>query len=161
MKQSGFKFLLAAVLAAALVGSPFFLEQADTRGFGGGGYRGSGFGGGSFREGHEGDYVGGRGGTYQGYHDRNYSGGNVNVNENINVNRGWGSYYGPGWGGVAAGAAAGVAAGLAIGATVASLPPAATQIAVYGQTYYVVGNTYYQPCFTGAETSYCVVASPY
>jgi hypothetical protein len=87
------------------------------------------------------------------------------------VNQGWGSYYGPGWGGVAAGgvaaggvaagAAVGAAAGLAIGASVASLPAAAYPIAVANQTYYVDGSTYYQPCFTGADTSYCVVASPY
>jgi hypothetical protein len=170
MKQSGFKFLLAAILATALVGSPFFLEQADPRGFGGGGFHSGGFGGfhsgGGFADGPRGDeaargpegnYVGGRGVTYQGYHDGNYSGGNVNINNNVNVNRGWGDYYGPGWGGVAAG----VAAGLAIGASVAYLPPEANLIVVSNQTYYVVGNTYYQPCFTGAETSYCVVASPY
>ncbi len=200
MKQSGFKFLFAAILATALVGSPFFLKQADPRGFGGGfgGFHGSrGFGGGSFRDGgfaegprgdeaargQEGNYAGGRGGTYQGYHDVNYNGegnyvggrggtyqgphdwnhngGNVNINNNVNVNGGWGAYYGPGWGEVAAGAAAGVATGLAIGASVAYLPPAATPIVVSNQTYYVVGNTYYQPCFIGAETSYCVVASPY
>ena len=178
MKQSGFKFLFAAILATALVGSPFFLKQADPRGFGGGfgGFHGSrGFGGGSFRDGgsaegprgdeaargQEGNYVGGRGGTYQGYHDANYYGGNVNINNNVNVNRGWGAYYGPGWGEVAAGTAAGVATGLAIGASVAYLPPEANLIVVSNQTYYVVGNTYYQPCFTGAETSYCVVASPY
>jgi hypothetical protein len=78
----------------------------------------------------------------------------------VNVNQGWGGYYGPGWGGVAAGAAVGAAAGLAIGASVAYLPPAATPIVVSNQTYYVVGSTYYQQCFTGAETSYCVVAPP-
>ena len=37
MKQSSFKFLITAILAAALVGSPFLLDQADARGFGGGG----------------------------------------------------------------------------------------------------------------------------
>jgi hypothetical protein len=44
---------------------------------------------------------------------------------------------------------------------VAYLPPAATTVVVSNQTYYVVGTTYYRPCLTGGETSYCVVASPY
>ena len=47
MKQSGFKFLLTVVLAAALVGFPFLLEQAGARGFGGGGRSGGGGFGGS------------------------------------------------------------------------------------------------------------------
>ena len=76
------------------------------------------------------------------------------------MNQGWGAYIGSGWGAAAAGAAVGAAAGLAIGASVASLPPSATPIVVSNQTYYVVGDTFYQPCFTGGETSYCVVAVP-
>jgi hypothetical protein len=113
---------------------------------------------------------GAHGGTYsgQGYHGGSYSGSNVNVNTaNVNVNRnvnvsgsGWGGYYGPGWGGVAAGAAVGAAAGLAIGASIASLPPAATQVVVYGQPYYRASGVYYQPCYVGADVSYCVVDPP-
>jgi hypothetical protein len=72
------------------------------------------------------------------------------------VNQGWGAYTGAGL----AAAAVGTAAGLAIGASVASLPPAATPIVVSNQTYYVAGDTFYQPCFTGGETGYCVVAAP-
>ena len=37
MKQSSFKFLITAILAAGLVGFPFLLDQAEARGFGGGG----------------------------------------------------------------------------------------------------------------------------
>ena len=72
MKQSSFKFLIAAVLAAALVGSPFLLDQTDARGFGGGGgfqrasmegrlHGAGGFSGGSFRGGGGGSSHGGGG----------------------------------------------------------------------------------------------------
>ena len=90
---------------------------------------------------------GAAGGAYRG---GSYTGGSATVNTNVNVNQGWGAYNGPGWGGVAAGAAA----GLAVGATVASLPAGAAPVVVSDQNYYVVGSTYYQPCFTGAVKSY-------
>ena len=64
MKKVSLKFLMAAILAAGLVGFPFLLEQADARGFGGGGgfggfHGGGGFSGGSFRGGGGGSFHGG------------------------------------------------------------------------------------------------------
>jgi hypothetical protein len=61
-----------------------------------------------------------------------------------------------GWGGAAAGAAA----GLAVGATVGALSAAARPLVVGGQTYYYDNNTYYQPCYQGSASSYCVVQNP-
>ena len=84
---------------------------------------------------------------------------NVNVNRNVNVTGGgWGPYYGGGggWGGVAAGAAAGLAVGTVIGALSAN----AQQMVINNQTYYYDGGNYYQPCYQGTDSSYCVVADP-
>ena len=61
---------------------------------------------------------------------------------------------------VSAAAAAGAAAGLAIGATIASLPAAAQPMVVNNQTYYYDGTNYYQPCYGGSDTNYCVVSDP-
>jgi len=71
----------------------------------------------------------------------------------------WDSYYGSGWGGVAAGAAVGAAVGAA--ATLASLPDYTDPVVVNNQTYYMVGGTYYQPCYQGVDVNYCSVPSPY
>jgi hypothetical protein len=82
----------------------------------------------------------------------------VNVSQSYNVSGGgggWG-YYGGGGGAVAAGALA----GLAIGATIASLPAAAQPLDVNNQTYYYDGTNYYQPCYGGSDTNYCVVSDP-
>ncbi len=58
-----------------------------------------------------------------------------------------GAWYGGGsagaWGGYYAGLATAGAAGLAMGATVASLPPQSTPIAVQGNPYYYSGGVYY------------------
>jgi hypothetical protein len=79
------------------------------------------------------------------------------VNKNVNVSgSGWGAYHGPGWGGVAAGAAAGLAIGTVVGALSASAQP----LVVSGQTYYYENDTYYQPCYSGSASSYCVVRNP-
>ncbi len=70
---------------------------------------------------------------------------------------GWGPYYGgPGWGGVAAG----TAAGLAVGAVVGGLSSSAQPMVVNNQTYYYDSGTYYQPCYQGTESGYCVVPNP-
>jgi len=69
---------------------------------------------------------------------------------------GWGPYYGGGWGGVAAGAAAGLAVGTVVGALSASAQP----LVVNNQTYYYDNGTYYQPCYQGASSGYCVVPNP-
>ncbi|MDR3569589.1 MAG: hypothetical protein P4L43_16310 [Syntrophobacteraceae bacterium] len=95
----------------------------------------------------------GPGGTYV-----NGRGAGGAYNANVNVNRGWGAwnggYYRPG------AVAAGVAAGVAVGTAVAALPSAYQTVVVNSQTYYVANGAYYQPCYQGAEVSYCVVASP-
>lgn len=93
---------------------------------------------------------GAHGGTYEGYHEGNYAGGSVNVSA------GWDSYYAPGRGGVAVGAAT----GLVVGAFFASLPLNAAAVVVSNDAYYVADGVYYQQCFTGTETGYCVVAAP-
>ncbi len=174
---------LVAILSLAilLVGFPVIPQDVQARGGGGGGVRGGGgagfhggqgyhsgaghgegFGGGSFRSEsghpaptHQGEY------HPQGDHRYAPNNTNVNVNKNVNVNaqnygHGWGPYYGGGWGA----AAGGVAAGLAIGAIVGSLPAAAAALSVAGQTYYYDGDNYYQACYQGSDSSYCVVPDP-
>jgi hypothetical protein len=167
MRPAQLTRLLAILsLAMLLVGFPVIPQDVQARGGGGGvhaggGYHsgagyGGGFGGGSFRpEPGHGEY------HPQGDHRYNPNNTNVNVNKNVNVNpqnygHGWEPYYGGGWGA----AAGGVAAGLAIGAVVASLPAAARALSVGGQTYYYDGGNYYQSCYQGSESSYCVVRDP-
>lgn len=74
----------------------------------------------------------------------------------MNVSGNWAPYYGSSYGSAAAGAAA----GLSVGTVVGALPDTAAAQSVAGQTYYVVGNTYYQKCYTGSQVSYCVVPNP-
>jgi hypothetical protein len=155
-------------------------------GFGGGSFHEGAFGGGSWSGAHggqaawgprgagvaqgpggttvaRGPYGGGAaetpGGSTATWHDSDYDSWNRNVNVsqtyNVSGDGGWG-YYGGGGGAVAAGALA----GLAIGATVASLPAAAQPLDVGGQTYYYDGTNYYQPCYGGSDTNYCVVSDP-
>jgi hypothetical protein len=88
---------------------------------------------------------GAHGSVYEGYR-----GGSVNVSGGLD------SYYEPGWGGVAVG----TATGLAAGAFVASLPLNAAAVVVSNEAYYVSDGVYYQQCFTGTETGYCVVPAP-
>jgi hypothetical protein len=154
-------------------------------GFGGGSFHQGAFGGGSWSGAHGGQaawgprgsgVAQGPGGTtvargpYGGavqtpsgstatWHDNDYNAWNhnVNVSQTYNVSGGgWGYYGAPAAGAVAAGALA----GLAIGATVASLPATAQPVQVGGQTYYYDGTNYYQPCYGGSDTNYCVVANP-
>ncbi len=54
----------------------------------------------------------------------------------------------------------GAAVGLAIGATVASLPSSAQPLVVNNQTYYYDGTNYYQACYGGSDSNYCVVSDP-
>ena len=49
---------------------------------------------------------------------------------------------------------------LAIGTMVASLPASAERLLVGNQTYYYDGTNYYQPCYGGSDTDYCVVSDP-
>ncbi len=55
---------------------------------------------------------------------------------------------------------AAAAAGLAIGATVASLPPACSNVVINGITYYNCGGTYYQRAYDGPNVVYVVVQPP-
>jgi hypothetical protein len=56
--------------------------------------------------------------------------------------------------------AAGAIAGLAIGTMVGSLSAAAQPLIVNDQTYYYDGTNYYQACYQGSDSGYCVVANP-
>jgi hypothetical protein len=100
---------------------------------------------------------------------------NVNVNQNVNVNRdvnvnvnknySGGGYGGPccynsGVGTAAAITAAAVGTAMVVGAMVNSLPPSCTAISANGVTYQKCGSTYYQPQFSGGNTTYVVVNAP-
>jgi hypothetical protein len=56
--------------------------------------------------------------------------------------------------------AAGAVAGLAVGAVVGSLSTTAQPLIVNNQTYYYDGGNYYQPCYQGSTSAYCVVPNP-
>jgi len=100
---------------------------------------------------------------------------NVNVNQNVNVNRDVNvntnrNYYGGGYGGpccynsglgtAAAITAAAVGTAMVVGSMVNSLPPACSAISANGVTYQKCGSTYYQPQFSGGNTTYVVVNAP-
>ena len=100
---------------------------------------------------------------------------NVNVNQNVNVNRDVNvntnrNYYGGGYGGpccynsgvgtAAAITAAAVGTAIVVGSMVNSLPPSCTAISANGVTYQKCGSTYYQPQFSGGNTTYVVVNAP-
>jgi hypothetical protein len=100
---------------------------------------------------------------------------NVNVNQNVNVNRDVNvnanrNYYGGGYGGAccynsgvgtaAAITAAAVGTALVVGSMVNSLPPSCSAISANGVTYQKCGSTYYQPQFSGGNTTYVVVNAP-
>lgn len=170
------KLSLVIVLGIALLASLPVLPQEAQAWRGGGGFHGGGFGG--FHGGGFGGFHGGGGfdGGFGGgsFHQGGFDGGrwgdqhynrwnqNVNVNRNVNVSGdgGWGYYGGGGWGGAAAGAVAGAVAGLAIGAMVNSLPSNAQPLVVNNQNYYYDGTNYYQSCYGGSDTNYCVVPDP-
>jgi len=56
--------------------------------------------------------------------------------------------------------AAGAVAGLAVGTLVGALSAAAQPLLVNNQTYYYDGSNYYQPCYQGSSSGYCVVPNP-
>ena len=176
------RLIAVTFLTGSLIGLPVITQQVQARGgggfhgsFGGNAYHGS-FGGGSFRPEsyhppepgpHWGPHPGPGPGPHPGpgpgphpgpgpYHPYNP---NVNVN-NVNVTGyggGWGPYYG---GGAWAGAAAGAITGLAVGALISSLPSTAQPLIVNNQNYYYDGTNYYQSCFHGSDSGYCVVQDP-
>src|SRR5580765_2716216 len=93
---------------------------------------------------------------------------NVNRNANVNVNRDvdvHGAYYGGGCcyrPGATAAAVAGAAivTAAAVGSVVSSIPPSCTAVQVNGLTYQQCGNTWYEPQFSGTNTTYVVVNAP-
>jgi hypothetical protein len=47
-----------------------------------------------------------------------------------------------------------------VGTVVGSLSTAAQPMIVNNQTYYYDGGNYYQPCYQGTDSAYCVVENP-
>ena len=94
---------------------------------------------------------------------------NVNVNRDVNVNvnnnyRG-GVYYGGGCcyhpvATAAAVTAATVATAAVVGSIVNTLPPSCTVTVVGAVSYQHCGSTWYQPQFSGGNTTYVVVNAP-
>ena len=79
------------------------------------------------------------------------------MNKNVNVSgSGWGAYHGGGWGGAAA--ARGCRSGR--GHRGRALSAGAQPLVVGGQNYYYDNDNYYQPCYQGSDSSYCVVQNP-
>jgi len=166
MKLSQFIRLLAVVfLTGLLLGFPVLSGEVLARGGGGGGGGVHGGGGGAHGGGygHGGDFGGGSFrpepvhpvGPHPGPgphpEPRPYNPYPVSANVYVKGS-GWGPYYG--------GAAAGVAAGLAVGTLVVALSAGARPLVVGGQTYYYDNNNYYQPCYQGSVSGYCVVSNP-
>jgi len=102
---------------------------------------------------------------------------NVNVNQNVNVNRNvnvnvdrnvnvhGGGYYGGGCcyhpvATAAAVTATAVVTAAVVGSIVNTLPPSCTVVAVGGVSYQQCGSTWYQPQFSGGNTTYVVVNAP-
>jgi hypothetical protein len=99
--------------------------------------------------------------------NRNYNA-NVNVNRNVNV-YGHGGYYGGGYYGgccyhpvatAAAVTATAMVTAAVIGSVVNTLPPSCGTVVVNGYSYYQCGSTWYQPQFSGGNTTYVVVNAP-
>jgi hypothetical protein len=95
---------------------------------------------------------------------------NVNVNRNVDVNV-HGNYYGGGgyYGGgccyhpvatAAAVTAATMVTAAVVGSIVSSPPTNCSVVSVNGVTYQQCGNTWYQPQFSGGNTTYVVVNPP-
>jgi hypothetical protein len=54
----------------------------------------------------------------------------------------------------------GPAGNVAVGTRVTVLPANASTVVVGGNTYYMAGEVYYQPYYSGAEVTYVVVVPP-
>src|SRR5208337_4665838 len=95
---------------------------------------------------------------------------NVNVNRDVNVNTnnsynsgyygGGGCCYHSGVGTAVAVAAAATATAVVVGSMVNTLPPNCTTVVANGVTYQQCGGSYYQPQFSGGNTTYVVVNQP-
>jgi hypothetical protein len=95
---------------------------------------------------------------------------NVNVNRDVNVNThnsynngyygGGGCCYHSGVGVAAAVATTAVVTAAVVGSRVNTLPPNCTTVVANGVTYQQCGGSYYQPQFSGGNTTYVVVNQP-
>jgi hypothetical protein len=92
---------------------------------------------------------------------------NVNSNKNVNVhvdsNRGGYDDHGCCYHPVATAAAvtaATVVTAAVVGSMVNTLPPACSSVIVNGIAYQQCGSTWYQPQFSGGNTTYVVINSP-
>ena len=126
--------------------------------FAGGNAYHSGFGGGSFRSGPQpAPRAYARAGTVRGPHAGpgpyypSYGGG-----WGTSYGPAWEPYYGPDWGSIAAGAVAALVVGTFLEILSGNVQP----LTINGQTYYYDGTNYYQSCYQGTESGYCVVPPP-
>ncbi len=96
---------------------------------------------------------------------------NVNVNRDVNVNThssynsgyyggGGCCYHDNGIGVAAAVATTAVVTAAVVGSRVNTLPPNCTTVVANGVTYQSCGGSYYQPQFSGGNTTYVVVNQP-
>jgi len=95
---------------------------------------------------------------------------NINRNTNVNINRDvdvnvHGGYYGGGCcyhpvATAAAVTAATMVTAAVVGSIVSSPPPNCSVVSVNGITYQQCGTTWYQPQFSGGNTTYIVVNPP-
>ena len=95
---------------------------------------------------------------------------NVNVNRDVNVNThtsynngyygGGGCCYHSGVGVAAAVATTAVVTAAVVGSRVNTLPPNCATVIANGVTYQQCGGSYYQPQFSGGNTTYVVVNQP-
>jgi hypothetical protein len=86
---------------------------------------------------------------------------NVDRNVNVNVNEGYhgGCCYHPVGTAAAIATTAAVTAAV-VGSSVSTLPPACSVVDVNGMAYQNCGGTWYQPQFSGGNTTYIVVNPP-
>jgi hypothetical protein len=85
---------------------------------------------------------------------------NTHTSYNSGYYGGGGCCYHSGVGTAVAVAAAATATAVIVGSMVNTLPPNCTTIVANGVTYQQCGNTYYQPQFSGGNTTYVVVNQP-
>ncbi len=85
---------------------------------------------------------------------------NTNNSYNSGYYGGGGCCYHSGVGTAVAVAAATTATAVVVGSMVHTLPPNCTTIVANGVTYQQCGSTYYQPQFSGGNTTYVVVNQP-
>jgi hypothetical protein len=91
---------------------------------------------------------------------------NANVNRNVNVDvdhhyhRGGYGYGGAPVARAVVGTAAVAVTAAAIGSMVYSLPPSCQTVVTSGVTYHQCGSSWYQPRYSGTQTTYVVVDPP-